>query len=648
MQKRIFDLSSLSWHVAGYDPHVWRRDACTEIGASLQADVAAVPARVPGSVQRALRDAGILPDWNIGLNARQCEWVENRHWIFETVVPNDWFEPGRRFRLRCLGLDYAGWVLWNGVEILAFRNSHVPHAVEVAPDLRRDGQSLKIVFDCPPRWLGQFGFTSRMTDWKPRFNYRWDWTCRLVQTGVWDGVRLECVGEGEILRASVRTDYDTGTRRGALTARGSAAGPADARIRAVLSRGATILRREVVALGEFERNGIDWTDLEVDPWWPNGLGAQELYRLTLELLDGDRHALDIRERNAGFRRLTWQPCRGAAPGADPWVCSVNGVPLFLQGVNWTPIRPNFADLDPDDYRRRVELYRDLGVNLFRVWGGGFLEREWFYDLCDEHGILVWQEFPLSSSGIENRPPTDPAAVDELETIARAYVERRASHVSLALWCGGNELSRDEGPVGIEEPVLARFRDVVAELDPGRRFLATSPTGPRFSFDPAEAGKGLHWNVHGPWKAEGDLAGGWSALWAADDALFHAETGAPGPSSADLIRRTRGEFPETPGTLDNPLWRRFPWWSEWEEFVRQHGRDPADLDEYVQWGQARQAEALRIAATTCKRRFPACGGIVIWMGHDSYPCTANTSIVDFDGCPKPAALALAQVFRPPLP
>ena len=648
MQKRVFDLSSLPWSVAGYDPHSWRRDTCVEIGASIQADVPAVTARVPGSVQHALRSAGILPDWNMGLNARQCEWVENRHWIYETVLPNDWFEPGRRFRLHFAGLDHSGWIRWNDDEVLAFRNSHLPYPVEVSPDLRREGQRLQVVFDCPPRWLGQFGFTSRMTDWKPRFNYRWDWTCRLVQVGIWDEVRLESIGQGEIGDAAARTDYDPDAGRGALTVRGRPDGPGDGRLRAVLSRGDTIVRRETVALGEFERNGVNWTDLDVDPWWPNGLGDQPLYKLTIELLDGARHALDLWERTVGFRRLDWKPCSNAPAGADPWVCEVNGVPLFLQGVNWTPIRPNFADLTPEDYRRRVRLYRELGINIFRVWGGGFLEKEWFYDLCDEHGILVWQEFPLSSSGIENCPPADARAVDELEAIARSFVDRRADHVSLALWCGGNELSRDQRPVDVAEPVVARFRDVVAATDPGRRFLATSPTGPRFSFSLSEAGKGVHGNVHGPWKAEGDLAGSWSSLWAADDALFHAETGAPGPSPAELIRRTRGDCPETPGTLDNPLWRRFPWWSEWDEFVRQHGRAPGDLEEYVAWGQARQAEALRIAAASCKARFPACGGIIIWMGHDSYPCTANTAIVDFDGHPKPAAHALARVFRAPPP
>jgi beta-mannosidase len=96
----------------------------------------------------------------------------------------------------------------------------------------------------------------------------------------------------------------------------------------------------------------------------------------------------------------------------------------------------------------------------------------------------------------------------------------------------------------------------------------------------------------------------------------------------------------PGTADNPLWNRHTsWWVEWPRFVEEHGREPRDLEEYVAWSQSRQSKALSIAVKACKDRFPRCGGVLLWTGHDCFPCAANTSIVDFDGNPKPAALAL---------
>ena len=194
------------------------------------------------------------------------------------------------------------------------------------------------------------------------------------------------------------------------------------------------------------------------------------------------------------------------------------------------------------------------------------------------------------------------------------------------------------------PVVAKFAEIVAKKDPIRRFLPTSPYGPVGSFNLQDCGKGLFWDVHGPWNLDGPVDGAWRELWTRGDAMFHSEMGAPSASSAALIRKYKGDLKETPGTRQNPLWNRQPWWIDWPKFVEEKGREPRDLEEYVTWSQARQAAALTLAARVIKSRFPACGGLIIWMGHDSFPCTSNTSIVDFEGNPKPAAIELARIFR----
>ena len=403
-----------------------------------------------------------------------------------------------------------------------------------------------------------------------------------------------------------------------------------------------------VGEGQFD---ITFGNLPIELWHPDGLGRQPLYTVCCRLIGPDGRIHDEQTRTVGFKHVEWHPCEGAPARADPWICVVNGQSVFLQGVNWTPIRPNFADVSETEYRQRLELYRDLGCNLLRVWGGAYLERECFYRICDELGLLVWQEFPLSSSGVDNWPPEDARSVAEMAGIAASYIERRQHHVSLLLWCGGNELQGGQDgskagagkPVDASHPLIARLEQVVAEKDPGRRFLPTSSSGPRFGARAADFGKGLHWDVHGPWKLPGTMAE-WAEYWAGDDALFRSETGAPGASSAEIIRRYRGSLSDMPGTADNPLWRRTSWWIEWPTFVQEQGREPASLEEFAGWSQARQAKAIAIAARACKGRFPRCGGFIVWMGHDSFPCTANTAIVDFDGNPKPAALALKEVFR----
>lgn len=654
--KHVHNLAGLDWRVAGFQPHAWRFEPEIEIGTSARAEVAAVTASVPGSVQRALLDAGQLPDWAIGLNAAQCEWVENRHWVYEAVIPDGFLTDGATVRLRCLGLDGNGVIRLNGKELLAFDNSFLPYVVDLTPHLRSSGNRLQIVFECPPRWLGQFGYTSRMTEWKTRFNYHWDWTARLVQIGIWDEVLLEVVNGAEIVALDVTSDATLDPVAGKLRIAGAVDGLA-AFLNVSLGQrdagsDAVAVRSESIALDAGSTSfDLEWDDLAVALWWPNGKGDQPLYTLQIDLLDEAGTVLDHVERTVGFRHVEWRPCEGAPEGADPWICVVNGQPIFLQGINWTPIRPNFADVDAGEVERRLKLYRDLHVNLLRIWGGAVLEKEHFYSLCDRYGLLVWQEFPLSSSGIDNYAPDDAETIATQVQIARSYIERRRHHPSLLVWCGGNELmddrdgdqSRGGQPLGLGHPLLRAFDAVVSEMDPTRRFLPTSASGPRFSGNREEYGQGVHWDVHGPWKAEGALDEAWASYWNEDDALLRSEVGAPGPSSVDLIQRYSGGLDIFPASMANPLWRRTSWWIEWPQFVAEMGREPETIEEYVAWGQQRQARILWTAAAACKGRFPRCGGFIVWMGHDSFPCTANTSIVDYEGNPKPAAFALAEVF-----
>lgn len=651
--KRKYNLSQLEWKVAGFTPYQWQMGKSMEIGDAMSAEIVAIPAKVPGSVQTALLEAGLIPDWNKGLNAPSCEWVENRHWIYETRIPDSWLDGGTKFRLNCLGLDYRGRVIVNGRVVSTFKGSFIPHSFEISPYLHKKDNYLQIVFECPPRWLGQLGYTSRIKEWKPRFNYTWDWIPRLVQVGIWDSIFLESTHEEGIHELRCTTNVNVSKGTGSLEIKGSIQGDKRCLIRVSLRSNGSLIRAEEIQLRQFLDRGITWDNLSIDLWWPNGQGEQPLYTLCCQLLTSDGKEIDKEFRRIGFKHVEWKPCEGAPDEANPWICVVNGKPIFLQGVNWTPIRPNFADVTVEGYRQRLVLYHALGCNIIRIWGGAFLEKECLYDICDELGLLIWQEFPLSSSGIDNWPPEDETSIAELAEIARSYIARRQHHVSLTLWCGGNELSGlsenksgTEKPVDVSHPLIKQLQRIVVEQDPTRRFLATSPSGPRIHASRGDFGKGLHWDMHGPWKPIGNLSEEWSWYWQNDDALFWSEVGSPGASSAEIIREYLGDCNEVPGTVDNPLWRRTSWWIEWPEFVKENGREPQNLEEYVAWSQNRQKKALAIAAKACKERFPRCGGFIIWMGHDCFPCTANTSILDFYGKPKPAAEAIGEIFRKP--
>ena len=154
---------------------------------------------------------------------------------------------------------------------------------------------------------------------------------------------------------------------------------------------------------------------------------------------------------------------------------------------------------------------------------------------------------------------------------------------------------------------------------------------------------MHWAVHGG-AATGTLADA-EKYWADDDALFRPEVYCPGASPVALIEKYAGDFPTFPATADSPYWSRLTvWWLDWHRLVAAHGRDPNDLVEYVAWSQANQALMMSREMRACKNRFPRCGGVLMWSGHDTFPLAINTSLIDFDGNFKPVASAVAEVWR----
>ncbi|MDB6095167.1 MAG: ebgA 3 [Verrucomicrobia bacterium] len=628
------DLATASWTLTGYTPDTWRFLAGIDLGAPSLSEVAPVPARVPASVQQLLLEQKLIPDWNYNLDSRGSEWVENRNWVFETVFPREWLGGGAVRRLRCAGLDHAGWVCCNGQLVGRFENGFVEHVFDLSAVALVEENKLQVVFDLPPRWLGQFHHTSQIRDWKARFNYTWDWQPRLVQIGIWDRVTLE-VSDGDELA----------TMRCQLSPKGfTLFGNSSGRVEISLTDGARCIVQREVDAAELA-GGAKFDDLAVEPWWPNREGPQKTYRVTCALKNEQGVVADEWTRTVGFKDVTWRDCEDAPAGADPWICVVNGRALFLQGVNWTPIRPNYADLTPADYEVRIRAYADMGCNVFRVWGGAFLETEVFYDLCDRHGILVWQEFPFSSSGIDNWPPEDAKVIAETRPIVRDYIPRRQHHASLLCWCGGNELMGHLNgskvgsgkPAPASHPLLAMIGEEARALDPSRRFLATSPTGPRAVADEKEFGQGLHWDTHGPWFPVSET------YWSKDDALFRSEVGAAGASPLDILEKFYAPGSLLPLDETNPRWRRYGFWIQGAAFQQAHGRPPRDLAEYVDWSQGLQAAALEKAARSIKGRFPKCGGIILWMGHDPFPNPANTAVLDFYGRMKPAAVALQKIF-----
>jgi len=607
-----------------------------EIGCRQNPEFSGIPATVPGSVQKALFDAGIIPDWNFGFNARQIEWVENRHWEFATSVD---VQPGRRYELVLPGIDSEGWVAWDGKLLGSFRGGHSVHRFTL-PVPEEKTHTLSLCLASNEKFAGQIGRTEHMTVFKPRFYFLWDWIPRLVQLGIHETPYLRDLDAPELALSELWTDADAAAGLGSVRLRGNVRG-AD-RVVATLSDGTKVIRREELSADRFS-SGVLLQTIPVELWQPNLNGEQKLYTLTLEAEGAEKVV-----RSLGFKQIRWLHAPGRED-ADPWVCEINGRPTFLQGVNWTPIRAFFADLRPEDYRKRLEIYREIGCNVLRIWGGGILEPDYFYELCDEMGLMVWQEFPMSSSGISCAPPADGESIGEMRRIADRYLERCTGHVSLLAWSGGNEIMNGRDPVKrvpceIDEPILGMLASLVRLRDPHRRFMPSSPSGPCCGCWEKFYGTGKLWDVHGPWSWAKPLADGWAHHWDADDSLFRGEFGLPAASTPEMIRKYAGQEPVFPCSPKTPIWRYPAPWLEDKAFRLEFGRDPESLEEYCGWSRARQAEGLKYALGRMKSRFPFCGGGIVWMGHDSFPCAANTSVIDYEGNPKPACEAMKWVFR----
>jgi beta-mannosidase len=331
-------------------------------------------------------------------------------------------------------------------------------------------------------------------------------------------------------------------------------------------------------------------------WWPNGMGDQRLYDV-----DGFR---------VGFRIVE----------LDDYALVVNGVRTQIKGWNWCPLDPLYGVPRPEKLRRLLELAAASGANLLRVWGGGLIETPEFYDLCDELGLLVWQEFSQSSSGIESRPSDDPGFVTMLDREAREIVPRLRHRASLAIWCGGNELDGDDST-----PAIAALKAVVQELDPGRAWLPTSPLGER--------------DVHGPWEHQG-LREHYEH-YDTRTSLLHGEFGVEGMTNRAALEALIDEEHRWPCDRSNPVYEHLgAWWNNAPFVQEAFGGRIRDVEPMRRASQWLQYEGLRYAVEATLRRG---AGAIPWQLNESYPNAWCTAVVDWHGEPKPAYWGVRRAY-----
>jgi len=648
-------LSGSDWRIMGLPPHEWMWRRVGEADADLERLQPGappwLPATVPGDVQSDLADAGEIPVFWRDLDSRACEWTSDRDWVYWKDFEAPVEMAGMSSLLRFESADHHAHVFLNGQKLGEHVGAYTPFELDATSTLRA-GQTnrLVVVIEKAPREpevMGQIGWTGQIRTWKPRFAYGWDWCTRLVPLGIIGDVVLESVDSLRVARVTLRPRVEpdgAGVLQAVVSLDVRQGRAACVRLSLEAPDGSEVALSEAEAPRDAGTHDVPVVARVASPdlWWPNGLGGQPLYRAIVTVGDHERR-FDRWEARVGFRTVCALRNEGAPPDSLPYTLEVNGIRTFLKGWNWVPLDQLYGRPHTEEYRHLITLARHAGCNMLRVWGGGLLEREAFYDACDEAGIMVWQEFFQSSSGIQNSPARDPEYVSYVRAQAESIVPQRRNHPCLVIWCGGNELFEmpEWTPLNAEHPVIAALQDVVRREDPERHFLPTSPSGPVFAADPANAGR-MH-DVHGNWQYMGDPAH--YAFYNAIDPLLHSEFGAEGAANLRTLRRTLSEERLWPPDASNPAWvHRGSWWLNRPVVERVFGA-LADIESYVRASQWVQFEGLRYAVEAGRRGKWRNAGTLPWQLNEAWPNASCTNAVDYFGYPKPAYYAVQAAYAP---
>ena len=476
-----------------------------------------LPARVPGGAHTDLLALGRIPDPFVGDNEKRARWVAESGWEYRRqfdAAPGLFSQP--HIWLVCDGLDTLAAVSLNGCELGRSANMFRQYRWDVKPLLKASGNDLRIVFDSPVRFAAAQQLIRPMPGVsqaipggpylrKAPCQFGWDWGPQLPPTGIWKDIRLEGYEGARITEVHFSQQHaeDQVIVEVQVSIEGWDEALCSAGMRLAAPDGQVFESRAAAAPG----SGVTLQVVIPNPqlWWPNGCGAQPLYRASIELHQDDR-LLDWRECRLGLRtiELRQQP--------DEWGRSftfvVNGQPIFAKGSNWIPADSFPTRISDDDLEGLIRAAAETHQNMLRVWGGGFYEEERFYDLCDRYGILVWQDFIFSCSIY---PLNDAEFVENVRIEVVENIRRLRHHASLALWCGNNEMEQgwvDWGWKGPEyEDMKAAYDRFFhhtlpawcAAEDPERSYWPSSPSSDTPFEDPngQQQGDAHYWDVwHG--------------------------------------------------------------------------------------------------------------------------------------------------------
>jgi beta-mannosidase len=624
--------------------HGWQFRQVT--ASAQEAESGWLPATVPGDVHLDLLANKKIPDPFYRDNEAKLQWIENESWEYRLsfeVTPA--LLARSNVDLVFEGLDAAAAVYLNGAQVLNADNSFRIWRVPAKAHLHAGKNLLRIVFPSPIKAAAEvaagdlFRLKSKTEDKtyirKPAYEYGWDWGPRFVTSGIWKPVRIEAWDKVRIADLAIR-QRDVSREVAHLDAEVEveAASAGSAKVSVQYSNNgapATIVATVSVHAG---RNIIDLPIEIRQPklWYPAGYGEQPLYDFTAQVGTGGQVS-ESRKVRAGLRSIELHRV------LDKWGRSfelvVNGIPVFAKGADVIPFDSFPNRVTTADYRRILQSARDANMNMIRHWGGGYYETDEFYAICDELGIMVWQDFMF---GNDWQPGTYAFKLN-IEAEAEDQVRRLRNHPSIVVWCGNNETesalnwpARKVLPLDVKyqmwQDYLIEFSGilprVVARLDPETPYWPSSPSA---DYEPVSesyhTGDDHIWDV---WHGRVPFA-----TYETHHSRFVTEYGFQSfPEMKTVEAFTQ---PEDRTSIFTPVMLAHQKNNEGNAIIHDYllrdYSEPKDFASFLYVSQVLQAEGIKIGAEHFRRSRPETMGSIFWQLNDCWP-VASWSSIDYYG------------------
>ncbi|MBQ9784886.1 MAG: hypothetical protein IJW29_05250 [Clostridia bacterium] len=585
------------------------------------------PASVPGNIQLDYAVAHGFADVLYADGCRQFEALEDDVWEYRATLRYEKTD-GERVFFVSHGIDYRYDILLDSKCLYEGEGIFVPVELDLTDALNERSELCVRIHPHPKRAVQEWerGRTEADHSTKLPVCYGWDWNPRLLISGMWQDAYVETRGAdyvGEI-EAQSRLDKELSTAHVSLVGV-----PAGATVTLTDADGAIVYRGTETAFC------VEQPHL----WWCNGQGDAYLYTWRVE------KGTQSRTGKLGFRRVRLIRNVGAEDPqafpksryAPPFTLELNGRRVFMKGSNFVNPDIFWGRIDRARYENQVMLAKNANMNVLRMWGGASVAKKDFYELCDEHGILVWQEFMLAC----NEYPDDAHYLSVLRREATHIIKSLRSHPCLAFWCGGNELFNGWSGMTDQSLPLRLLNSLCFELDPDHPFLATSPL--------YGMGHGGYMFYDGDEEMNGDVF----EVFARSHNTAYTEFGIPSMASVEDLRRMIPEDELFP-VLPTDAWVLHHGLKAWKpqshvcpEVLKHYWGEPTSLSSMVEHTNWLQSVGYKASFEEMRRQWPHCSAALNWCFNEPWLTAANCSIISYPDTPKPAYEAVRNALRPVL-